>query len=113
MQGKNRNIACDFEIRDNDPNFVFLSFLGPLVSKGIDGDLSAYIPGKKSKRFLLQISHFPNLVIALLRRFDLTEKTPIASFQEVVECPPFPCTPQPEVTWLMTLTAYPTIHCSL
>ena len=37
-----------------------LSFSGPLVSKGIDGDLSAYIPGKKNERILLQISHFPN-----------------------------------------------------
>ena len=46
---KYRNIACDFESWDNDPKFVFLSFSGPLVSKGIDGDLSAYIPGKKKK----------------------------------------------------------------
>ena len=28
-----------------------LSFSGPLVSKGIDGDLSAYIPGKKTSEF--------------------------------------------------------------
>lgn len=29
----------------------FFPFLGPLVSKGIDGDLSAYIPGKKREVF--------------------------------------------------------------
>lgn len=51
VQGNYRNIAYDFESRDNDPNFVFFSFLGPLVSKGIDGDLSAYIPGKKREVF--------------------------------------------------------------
>ena len=52
VQGNYRNIAYDFESRDNDPNFVFFfPFLGPLVSKGIDGDLSAYIPGKKREVF--------------------------------------------------------------
>ena len=59
VQGNYRNIAYDFESRDNDPNFVFFSFLGPLVSKGIDGDLSAYIPGKKTRGFCF-FFYFPN-----------------------------------------------------
>lgn len=56
----------------------------------------------KNERFLLFLLFSKLPVIALLQRFDLTKKTPTASFQEVVECPPFPCTPQPEVTWQMT-----------
>jgi len=30
---------------------VFFSLVGPIVSKGVDGDLSAYIPGKKTNKF--------------------------------------------------------------
>lgn len=30
---------------------VFFPLVGPIVSKGVDGDLSAYIPGKKTNKF--------------------------------------------------------------
>ena len=67
----------------------------------------------RNERILLQILHFPScLWLVCCSALTLLRDITTTSFQAVVECPRFLCTPQPEETWLMSSTTYPTIHCS-
>jgi len=102
------------------PSFMFLPFFlsfffsAPVASKGVDDDLSAYIPGKNKKGYKGFVmkpdysrkhTHFWSYI---------TLQIPLltTSFQVVEECPLFLCTPQPEVTWLTISTIYPKIQCN-